>query len=250
MTVYSHSRISTFDQCKYKYKLQYIDKLRVDVPTTIEAFMGDIVHQALEYLYKMVRAGKVPSLDGVSMFYNMLWDKDYSSNILIVKENLTSEDYKKKGESFLKIYYEKHHPFDGNDIVGIETKEKMDLPDGNQWYVRIDKLEKDSGGNYYICDYKTGGRRQGQEEADKDMQLSMYSLWVRDKFDTKKVVLKWHMLAFGEDVESTRTDDQLDKLQGEILEKIREIESTKEFPTHVTGLCNYCVYKSICPAFN
>jgi ATP-dependent helicase/DNAse subunit B len=50
MAIYSHSRISTFEQCRYKYKLQYIDKVKVDVPTTVEAFMGGLVHKALEII--------------------------------------------------------------------------------------------------------------------------------------------------------------------------------------------------------
>ncbi|MBN2457783.1 PD-(D/E)XK nuclease family protein [Candidatus Woesearchaeota archaeon] len=37
MTTCSHSRLSTFEQCKYKYRLQYIDKAKVDTLTTIEA---------------------------------------------------------------------------------------------------------------------------------------------------------------------------------------------------------------------
>jgi len=48
MTSYSHSRLGTFQQCRYKYKLQYIDKVKVDIPTTIDAFMGALVHKALE----------------------------------------------------------------------------------------------------------------------------------------------------------------------------------------------------------
>ncbi len=36
MVIYSNSRISTFEQCKYKYKLQYIEKIRVPQDTTIE----------------------------------------------------------------------------------------------------------------------------------------------------------------------------------------------------------------------
>ncbi len=37
MAVYSHSKLSMFEQCRYKYKhkLQYIDKVEVDVPTII-----------------------------------------------------------------------------------------------------------------------------------------------------------------------------------------------------------------------
>ncbi|MBI5002967.1 PD-(D/E)XK nuclease family protein [Candidatus Woesearchaeota archaeon] len=48
MTTYSHSKLGTFQQCKYKYKLQYIDKVKVDVPDTVETFMGKLVHEVLE----------------------------------------------------------------------------------------------------------------------------------------------------------------------------------------------------------
>ena len=36
MPTYSHSKLSTFEQCPYKYKLHYIDKEPEDIPTTIE----------------------------------------------------------------------------------------------------------------------------------------------------------------------------------------------------------------------
>mgnify|MGYP001609271620 FL=1 len=52
MTSYSHSKLGTFQQCKYKYKLQYIDKIKVDIPDTVETFMGKLVHKVLEKLYK------------------------------------------------------------------------------------------------------------------------------------------------------------------------------------------------------
>jgi hypothetical protein len=89
-----------------------------------------------------------------------------------------------------------------------------------------------------------------QEEADSDRQLAMYSIWVKDKFqDVKSVKLVWHMLAFNKDAISERTDEQLEKLQEEIVGKIREIENAREFPTNVTALCDYCGFKSICPSF-
>ena len=52
MVTYSHSRVSTYENCPYQYKLHYIDKIKVDIPTTIECFMGDMVHRTLERLYK------------------------------------------------------------------------------------------------------------------------------------------------------------------------------------------------------
>ena len=57
------------------------------------------------------------------------------------------------------------------------------------------------------------------------------------------------MLAFNKDAVSERTDEQLEKLQNDVIERIKEIENAKEFPTNVTALCDYCGFKSECPSF-
>lgn len=253
MATYSHSRISTYESCPYQYKLHYIDKVKVDIPTTIECFMGDIVHQTLEKLYKDKKFQKEVSKEILIKFFNDLWEKEYSEDILVVKEDLTAENYKRMGIKFIEDYYNRMHPFDQITILGLETQDRMTLPDGNQWYVRIDKLGCDNQGNYYVCDYKTNSRMKDQEEADEDRQLALYSIWVRNKFkDAKSVKLIWHMLAFNKDAISERTDEQLEKLQEDVVNVIKEIEkATKEnnFPRNETALCNYCVYKKQCPSF-
>ena len=250
MASYSHSRLSTFENCPYQYKLKYIDKVEVDIPTTIEAFMGDLVHQTLEKLYKDKKFKKVVSKATLLKFYKDLWEKEYSSDILIVKDGLKAENYKKMGIKFIEDYYDKYKPFDQLTILGLETQDRMTLPDGNSWHVRIDKLACDQEGNYYVCDYKTNSRMKDQEEADSDRQLALYSIWVKDKFkDAKSVKLVWHMLAFNKEAISERSDEQLERLQQEVCATIKKIESAKEFPRTQSGLCNYCVYKSLCPSF-
>ena len=214
--------------------------------------MGDMVHQALEKLYSMLKFQKTMSIEEVIIFYNTLWQKEYVPEILVAKasQGLTAEDYRKMGEKFIIDYYFKHTPFDDIKILGLETQDRMQLPDGNFWHVRIDKLGFDDNGNYYVCDYKTNSRMKAQADADTDRQLAMYSLWVAKKFsDARKVILRWHMLAFNKDVESVRDEADLDKLQYEIVDEIKKIEAATEFPTNKTALCNYCVFKDICPVF-
>ena len=215
--------------------------------------MGDMVHQTLEHLYKLKAFKKRVALNVLVKFYRDLWEKSYSADILIVKaekENVTANNYKKMGENFITHYYERMKPFDQLTILGLETQDRMTLPDGNQWHVRIDKLACDDEGNYYVCDYKTNSRMKDQEEADSDRQLALYSIWVKDKFkDVKSVKLIWHMLAFNKDAVSERTDEQLEKLQEEVCEIIKEIENATEFPRKQSGLCDYCVYKEMCPSF-
>ena len=254
MATYSNSKISTFETCPYQYKLHYIDRIEPEIETTIEAFMGDLVHQTLEKLYKDKKFKKRVEKKILIKFYRDLWEKEYSEDILIAKEDegMKADNYRKMGEKYISDYYDSYKN-DDMIILGLETQDRLTLPDGNQWHVRIDKLGCDKQGNYFVCDYKTNARIKLQEEADSDRQLAMYSIWVKDKFkDARKVILKWHMLAFDKEITSERTDEQLKALQQEIIEKIQEIqEATKEndFPTNPTKLCDWCRYKSECPSF-
>jgi putative RecB family exonuclease len=253
MTCYSHSRLGTYENCPYQYKLRYIDKIRPEIPDTIEAFLGSIVHEALDGLYKDIKFKKEISKANLIKDYNELWERRYSNDILIVKaekEGVNSENYRKMGEQFISDYYDRMEPFDQLTILGLETTDRMTLPDGNKWHVRIDKLGCDSEGNYFVCDYKTNSRMKDQEEADNDRQLALYSIWVKNKFkDAKSVKLVWHMLAFNKDAVSERSDEELEKLQKEVCDKIKEIESATEFPRNKNALCDYCDYKAMCPSF-
>ena len=253
MAVYSNSKVSTYENCPHQYKLRYIDKAKPEVPETIETFMGSRVHETLEKLYKDKKFKKIVSKAILLKFYNDNWKKEYSDDILVVKEGLTAENYRKMGAEFIEKYYDKYKPFEQLTILGLETTDMMTLPDGNRWHVRIDKFACDDDGNYYVCDYKTNSSMKDQEEADSDRQLAMYSIWVKDKFkDAKSVKLVWHMLAFNKEVISERNSKQEKKLQEEVMEIIREIEKATEednFPTNVTGLCSYCGFKSQCPSF-
>ena len=249
MATYSHSKISTYEQCPYKYRLQYIDKIEVETPTTIEAFMGDLVHRTLEKLYADLKFQKTNSKQELLDFFEETWEKEYTKDILIVKKSYNADNYRKMGKKFITDYYESHKPFDDMTILGLETQDKMTLADGSQWHVRIDKLGC-KGTTYYVCDYKSNSKMKDQEEADSDRQLAMYSSWVKDKFkDAGKVILKWHMLAFDKEITSERSDAQIKKLQDEVIKIIKEIESAKDFPRKVSALCDYCVYKGICPSF-
>jgi len=254
MATYSNSKLSTYESCPYQYKLRYIDKIEVEVPTTIEMFLGDLVHRTMEKLYTDLKYQKMNSNEELLSFYRDLWEKEYSEDILVVKKEYSADNYKKMGEKFISDYYESYRPFDGMTVIGLETQDKLLLPDGNYWHVRIDRLGFDDKSNYYVCDYKTNSRMMMQEAADSDRQLAMYSIWVRDNFrDAKKVFLKWHMLAFNKEIVSERTDGQLEQLQKDVMARIREIEKATEednFPRITSGLCNYCVYQKICPSFS
>ena len=250
MPSFSHSKLGTFETCKLRYKFQYIDKIKVEAEDTIETYLGSMVHEALEKLYRDIRFEKLMSLEELLAFYNERWEENWKDSIIIVKTDYTAENYRKMGERMLTDYHARHQPFDQGRIIGLETQDFLSLDEQGRYkfHIRIDRLMDMGDGLYEVHDYKTGSSLSKQEELDQDRQLAMYSQWVRQNFkDFKKVRLVWHFLAFDKEMDSYRTSAELEKLQNEILGQIQEIETTEEFPANVTWLCDWCLYKPLCP---
>ena len=75
--IYSHSRLSSFEQCNLKYKFRYIDNIIPEIEQTIETYLGGIVHKTLEWLYSEIKEKRVPSIDDVIIYYSKNWTKEY-----------------------------------------------------------------------------------------------------------------------------------------------------------------------------
>lgn len=251
MGVYSNSKLKTFEQCKFKYKLRYIDKIIPEIEKSIEAHLGTCVHLALEWLYSQIQeTGNAPGLDDVITTYSKAWVKDYSDSIIITKKWMSAADYFNKGIKYLIDYYESNKPFQDNTIA-LEKEIIVDLSDEHQLRGFIDRLVYNKQTDEYeIHDYKTSETAPSQETIEKDTQLALYSLAIKDLFKhDKQVKMVWHFLSFNKEIELKKTNEQLAQLKQTTLNLIKEVESTCEFPPKISPLCNWCEYKEICPAW-
>ena len=249
MVIYSHSRISTFEQCPLKFKFRYIDKIRPDVPQSIEGFLGNKVHDTLEYIYKSVANGFLLQLDEVIHFFIKAWNKEFNPEIKIVKQEYNSEHYFNQGIKFLIDYFVKNSPFKDNTIA-CEKRIFINLDNEGRYKLQgyIDRLVHHKDTNIFeIHDYKTGGFLKSQEELDKDRQLALYSIGIKEMFENvADVHLVWHFLAFNKKMISKRTVEQLENLKQELIQMIDKIESTTDFPACPSVLCKWCEFRSYC----
>lgn len=250
--VYSNSRISAFEQCPLKFRFAYVEKIPVAIPETIEAFTGHVVHASLEELYKTVMKGKPLSLTELLAFYFRKWKAEWKADTLIVKDEHSEEGHRALGEQMLLRYYLGHKPFAEDVTLAVEQHVTFSVGNESAYRLQgfIDRLAR-RGSIYEVHDYKTGNRRLGQGEADRDRQLALYAIAVAEKYpDAKKIELVWHYLAFGQEVRSQRTPEQLALLKQELFQSILQIEEAKkekEFSPRPGGLCPWCEYASICP---
>lgn len=253
VNIYSHSKLSTFEQCPFKYKLRYIDKIRPEIEKTIEAHLGSAVHDTLEWIYNTIKENpqKNITLDEVITHYAIKWQESYTNDILIVKRQLSSKDYFNKGVEFLANYFQENAPFKDGTIE-CEKKVIIEIDSDTKIQGFIDRLVHNlETGEYEIHDYKTANNLPSQEKMDEDRQLALYSIAIKELYgQDKEVSLIWHYLAHNQKIKSKRTNQQLSKLKQETKELIKQIESTTDFPFCPSVLCNWCEYKDICPAHN
>ena len=252
MAIYSHSKLSTFEQCPLKFKYKYIEKIIPEIEKSIEAHLGSIIHDTLEWLYKEVKVLKLPTIDEVIIYYSKKWHEDFRGEFLIVKKHLTAKDYYNKGIQFLIDYYMQHKPFDDNTLE-LEKKITIDLDEEGKYKIIgfIDRLAYNlSTREYEVHDYKTANNLPTQEKVDNDRQFALYSIAIKNLFgQDKEVRLIWHYLAHNKKIHIKKTNQQLEQLKQKTLELIKKIESTTEFPGNTSILCEWCEYKNICPHY-
>ena len=250
MPVYSHSRIESFFQCPLKFKYNYIEKPKIPLKEGIEAFMGSRVHETMEYLYKLVQNTKVPSEKELIEYYDKQWKENWNENVVVTREGLEPKNYYDLGIKCIKNYYEKNHPFNQGLTIGIEKRILINLNEKYKLQGFIDRLVEKETGCYEIHDYKTYSSLPEQSKLDQDSQLALYAIGLEQEFnDIKSVDLVWHLLVFGKELRSSRTKEELNQLKETTIERIREIESAKDFPAKPSALCNWCAFQCICPEF-
>ncbi|RLJ07231.1 MAG: hypothetical protein DRP13_04155 [Candidatus Aenigmatarchaeota archaeon] len=252
MPVYSHSRLSTFEQCPYKFKLKYIDKVIPPLAETVEAFLGILVHRTLEKLYRDLRFQKYNTLQELLDFYNSEWRKKWNPEIIMVRKEYTEENYRKMGEQYIRNYFESYKPFNQETTIGLEQKIKIALDPEKRFVLQgvIDRLAWKNG-VYEIHDYKTSFGLPLKQYLKEDRQLALYTMAVKEAYhDAKDVELVWHFLSVNKEVRMRKTEEELERLRKETIELIKTIEAEREFKPKVSNLCDWCEFRPVCPMWS
>ena len=139
---YSHSKLNTFDNCRFKYKLQYVDRVKPELGKGIHLFLGSMVHDTLERHYELLQQSKLLTEEELLEVYNEYWKRGWSDEYRIIDKDLKPEHYRMTGERCLKNYYARNHPFDQGITLGLEEHFIIELPSGNKIQGYIDRLEK------------------------------------------------------------------------------------------------------------
>lgn len=255
--IFSYSRLETFKQCRYKFKLKYIDEIREN-KTPIDFFKGSMVHESLEWFHNQyLLTGEQPHEKDTIKHFQKNWIANWEESknpdlpsIIMIKPDVTPREYFQEGIACIKNFFGDVLPkFPLKHLVAVEKHVLFYV--GNyrfQGYIdRVDKNQNLVG----VHDWKTGSVKT-KAELNNTEQLSGYEIGLREEGLDGDYNQFWHFLKKPKTMQTKRTPKQLEKTRESILktiEEIKEAEMLDHFPAKVNFLCSWCSYSDDCISY-
>jgi len=252
---YSYSKINLFNSCSLKYKFLYVDK-NYKKEEGIEAFLGKLIHETLEWIYKkkIEESKAYYSLDSIINFYKEAWNDKWHHNILKYKYIKRKKvDYFTSGVNFLVKYYQIFGPSFNQNVYKVEEKIEFELG-GYTIKAIIDRIDMDASNKIHIIDYKTGRNMLSDKKMKEDMQMAIYGIGISSVFpEVSEIILSHYYLAANKFVSVNLSDIDTKSFSDGMIENIKDIEKTEAEQSYVANeskLCNWCYYWKECPVKN
>lgn len=225
---YSISKSGTYFQCPNKFKLNYIDLVKVPFVSSVALQKGSFIHLVIENSYN----------------YNI----DFKVNSIFTQEekNKAIDIIKSFQKSELGLYYSSKQGMH-EERFGLKIKNstlvQCSYDDTDAWYrgaIDYQFIEEDL---LYICDWKSGKSHVDDEEFD-DSQSKMYAIYGFIKHpNINTIKASFVYVEHNEERTIVYTRDKLTEYIKTFYNKTKIIENTTVFEKKESALCNFCDFR-------
>ena len=191
----SASSVGDYLDCGLLYKLGRIDKIQpAFIPDAME--FGSAIHFVLAEINQQRLAGLSMPIKEIQDSFEKHWTKLALNNPLIqYAEGKNFKTYLLEGKELLSTYFHKkpHDPF---EVIAVEEPFSIHLSGCPVPIIgAIDLIEEDSSGTIIVTDFKTTGRAYSNDEVDRNFQLTLYQIAVKQNgFSDRDILLKFDCL--------------------------------------------------------
>lgn len=249
----SPSRAADFKQCPLLYRFRAIDRLP-EPPSTAQ-LRGSVVHSALEQLYGMPAADRVPQT--ALSLVDPAWERVLAAHPDLV-DGLGADERTQlltEARALLSGYYRLEDPT-RFDPESCEQRIEVELADGTLLRGFVDRIDVAGTGEVRVVDYKTGKAppaARALAEFKALFQMKFYAVALLRSRDVLAARLRLIYLADGQLLDYTPDLDELLRFEKTLIAIWRAIQSagaTGDFRPNPSRLCNWCSHQALCPAFD
>jgi DNA helicase-2/ATP-dependent DNA helicase PcrA len=226
--VISASDIDTYRTCPLKYKFARV--FRIPQEPTIHQRFGILLHQVLERFH--VREGVSGSLPELLGLLDAGWRRAGFGD--------SEEERQLRGKAAMALtrYHERFRSV-GSEPMWFERPFTFKLGP-HLLRGRVDRVDRLSGGEYELIDYKTGRAKEATDLAE-DVQLSLYAVGAREAWRLEASRQAYYYLLDDE-------GDRAEWVRDVAMEVAEGIRSQGFEPTPSFAACSLCDYRLVCPA--
>ena len=248
----SPSRAADFKQCPLLYRFRAIDRLP-EAPSSAQ-LRGSVVHAALEQLYGLPAASRVP--DTALSLVEPAWER-----VIAAAPDLAAEldagqriQLLEEARALLSGYYRLEDPT-RFDPQCCEQRVEVELADGTLLRGFIDRIDVAATGELRVVDYKTGKappEARALAEFKAMFQMKFYAVALLRSRGVLPARLRLIYLADGQMLDYAPDRDELLRFEKTLMAIWRAIQSaapTGDFRPRPSRLCEWCPHQAHCPVF-
>lgn len=248
----SPSRAADFKQCPLLYRFRAIDRL--PEPSSAAQVRGSVVHAALEQLYALPAADRLP--ETAAALVTPAWDR------LVAEQPSLDSDIEpgmraellEQARTLLSGYYRLEDPT-RFDPQSCEQRVEVELADGTLLRGFVDRIDVAPTGEMRVVDYKTGKappEARALAEFKAMFQMKFYAVALLRSRGVLPTRLRLLYLADQQVLDYTPDLEELERFEKTLMAIWRAIQSagaTGDFRPSPSRLCNWCAHQAHCPAF-
>lgn len=265
---YSYSKISTYKQCKFKFKIKYLDKNFI-FNASIATDFGSLVHATEEDIAKALQKGEPVNYIALKNAF-ILKARQLALNYPeeFLKKDKSDRTYQEKVYQYLDsgIYRLENYMLQNSNLklIGIEEKFEFNYDDIHSFNGSIDRAFLNTETNeILIQDIKTWPVEAQASELKAPLQFAVYSMAAEQLWNIPITKIKCEYdLPFCNTTQAATSDNLVEEGK-KVLNKLFKGIQNNEFKPTISALCHWCEYnplsnpdilnskpEAICPYFS
>ncbi len=244
---FSFSRVKSFNQCAAAYRYRYLKKKK-EAFRSVESYLGNVVHDTLEWLYHERDTKTSPTLEAAVADCERRFAEKWAENIVIIRIDEQRSTYENLGRDLVTRFHQVTFSKDRSETIALEQRLALKLTPEIHFTGFADRIGRTAQGRLFVVDYKTSKSVGDKSEFSEGLQAPLYAHCALKRYGDHEALAGYHYLRHEKTNWISVTSKDGEAVMQRFTALANEALSATEFPATPAILCAWCGFNNICPS--